>query len=98
LSVDWCYFREEGKVQFPFQKEQLCQFLGPLKNEGNEMSQAILKYNGRVVPRRTLRRLTVAELNSESELKKQTAFDEAIIKIHGDSMSLPEHPDIPDNP
>ena len=94
---DWCYFREEGKVQFPFQKEQLGRVLGPLKNEGNEMSQAILKYNGRVVPRRTLRRLTVAELNSESELKKRTAFDEAIIKIHGDSMSLPEHPAIPDD-
>jgi len=61
------------------------------------MSQAILKLNGRVVPRRTIRRLTVAEMNSESEIKKRKAFDDAISKIHGDSMSLLVHPVIPDD-
>jgi len=94
---DWCYFREEGKVQFPFQKEQLGRVLGPLKNKGNEMSQAILKFNGKVVPRRTIRRLTVAKMNSESELKKRTAFDEAIRILHGDSMSLLVQPVVPDD-
>jgi len=94
---NWCYFREEGKVQFPFQKEQLGLVLGPLKNEGNEMSQAILKFNGKVVPHRTIRHLTVAEMNSESELKKRTAFDEAIRILHGDSMSLQVQPVVPDD-
>jgi len=87
----------EGKVQFPFQKEQLGRVLGPLKNEGNEMSQAILKFNGKVVPCRTIRHLTVAEMNSESELKKRTAFDEAIRILHGDSMSLQVQPVVPDD-
>ena len=29
---DWCYFREEGKVEFPFQKQQLGRVIGPMKN------------------------------------------------------------------
>jgi len=94
---DWCNLREEGKVQFPFQNEQLGRVLGPLKNEGNKMSQAILKFNGKVVTRRTIRRLTVAKMNSESELKKQTAFDEEIRILHGDSTSLPVQPVVPDD-
>ena len=29
---DWCYFQEEGKVEFPFQKQQLGRVIGPMKN------------------------------------------------------------------
>ena len=67
---DWyefCYFREVSDTKFPFQKEQLGRCLGPMKNEGNEMAQAILKMSGSIVPRRTVRRLTVSELHSRSE-------------------------------
>ena len=48
---DWCYFREESNIQFPFQKEQLGRVLGPIRNQGNEMTQASLTENGTVVPR-----------------------------------------------
>ena len=61
------------------------------------MSQAILKFNGRIAPLRTIRHLTVAEMPSESELKKQMSFDEAISKLHGDSMSLLVQPVVPDD-
>ena len=86
---DWCYYRENSKVAFPYQKECLGRVLGPLKNEGNAMTQAILIENGSVVPRRTVRRLTEAERNSDSERNKRDAFDTKIKSKLGDSLSPP---------
>jgi hypothetical protein len=51
---DWCSFREQ-KQKFPFNREVLGRVLGPAKGEGNEMPQWILKANGKVIPRRSLR-------------------------------------------
>ena len=42
------------------------------------MAQWILKANGRVVPRRSLRPLKVDELHSPVEIKKREVFDELI--------------------
>ena len=39
---EWCYYWEEGHVQFPFQKQQLDHVLGLIKNDCNEMTQAVL--------------------------------------------------------
>ena len=66
---EWCYFREK-KNHFPLNQELLGRNLGPSKGEGNEMCQWVLKANGKVVPRRTCRPLTVAEKHSETEQKK----------------------------
>ena len=85
---DWCYIREESGIQFPFQKEVLGRVLGPMPNQGNEMVQAVLKQNGKVVPRRTCRRLTPSELVSPSEIVKRNEFDEAIKSKLGDSITL----------
>ena len=74
---DWCYFRDKSQ-HFPFAQEVLGRVLGPARGEGNEMSQWVLKCNGRVVPRRTVRPLTTAELHSESEKKKRKIFDALI--------------------
>ena len=98
----WCYFREEGTNQFPYQKEQLGRVLGPMKNEGNLMTQAVLKSNGLVVPRRTCRPLTVSELHSPTEKQKRDLFDKLIREKLGDSitvtqLSKPENsPDLAD--
>ena len=54
---EWIYFRDESS--FPANKEKLGRILGPLPNEGNEMAQAILNSSGKVITRRSLRRLTV---------------------------------------
>ena len=86
---DWCYYREEGNNIFPKQKELLGKVLGPSKNEGNEMALNILNYKGNVVPRRSVRRLTQVELDSESEKLKRSQFVENITSILGDSLSLP---------
>jgi len=62
--------------------------LGPMKNEGNEITQAVLKSSDKVVPKRTIRRLTVAELNSENEAIRRTSFDAMIRAKLGDSIQL----------
>ncbi len=64
---EWAYFREDS-ASFPFQKEQLGRCLDPAKNEGNEMAQWVLKDSGKVLPRRTLRRLSTAELLLTNEV------------------------------
>ncbi len=48
---EWVYYRDV-KTSFPHQREWLGRCLGPAKNEGNGMSQWILKENSKVVPPR----------------------------------------------
>ena len=86
---DWCYYREEAKNMFPYQKELLGRAIGPSKNEGNEKAQNVLTYNGYVLPRRTVRRLTQVEWESESEKSKRDKFTDKIINRFGDSLSPP---------
>jgi len=63
--------------------------LGPAKGEGNEMAQWVLKTNGNVVPRRTVRPLNTQELHSEEERTKRAVFDELIERRWGTAMSPP---------
>lgn len=74
---EWCKFREQT-AKFPFNKEVLGRVLGPASGEGNEMAQWVLKCNGNVVPRRTLRPLSVDELHSPTEIKSREIFDTLI--------------------
>lgn len=89
---DWVYFWD-GSAKYPFPKLSLGRCLGPVKNEGNEMCQAILKQNGKVVPRRSCRSLNAGELaaSNEVEVRKRAEFDAAIKQKLGDSFSLPTH-------
>ena len=52
------------------------------------MSQWVLKQNGQIVPRRTMRKLTPEELVRESEIRKRSNFDKAIKEMYGNSLSL----------
>ena len=54
------------------------------------MTQWILKQNGQIVPRRTMRRLTAEEMTRDSEVLKRKNFNEAIKLKFGDSFSLPD--------
>ena len=74
---EWCYFRDQ-KQSFPFARELLGRVLEPSKEEGNEMCQWILESNGQVVPRRSYRKLTDAELNHDQEKRKRNTFDRLI--------------------
>jgi hypothetical protein len=75
---EWVYYRDHGV--FPINKETLGRVLGPLRNEGNEMEQI-----GKIIPRRTLRRLHQEELTSETEQAKCDLFDKVIHEKLGDS-------------
>ena len=54
------------------------------------MTQWVLKQNGEIVPRRTMRSLTPEELSRDSEILKRLNFTEAIQLKYGDSLSLPK--------
>ena len=62
--------------------------LGPAHGEGNEMAQWVLKVNGNVVPRCSLRPLQTAEIYSDSEKKKRELFDKLIYERYGDSINV----------
>ena len=68
------YFRD-GSQKFSFIWEVLSRYLGPTRNEGNEMTMWILKTNVMIVPGTGLRKLTPGELHSDVELSKRNAFD-----------------------
>ena len=74
---EWVYF-QETTAKFPFPAHVLGRCLGPAKNEGNEMTQWVLKQNGKIVPHITMRRLTLEEWAREIEIKKRLEFNDAI--------------------
>ena len=53
------------------------------------MAQWVLKLNGEIFPRKTMRNLTDDYLLHESEVKKHSDFDAAIKHHYGDSFNLP---------
>ena len=53
---EWVYARD-GLEPFPQMAEALSHFLGPANNEGNKMTQWVLKINGKVVHWISLRRM-----------------------------------------
>jgi hypothetical protein len=85
---EWIYYRDHGI--FPINKEKLGRVLGPIKNEGNEMAQAILTSSGKIIPRRTIRKLRDDEINNPIEATKRSLFDEVIRKKLGDSANFPK--------
>lgn len=86
---EWVIYREQT-ANFPEGTEALGRVLGPAKGEGNEMAQWILKPNGKVVPRRTVRPLEPDEWNSETEKRKRKIFDELIEKRWGTCWKAPD--------
>jgi hypothetical protein len=84
------YYRDK-LAKFPFQKECLGQCLGPAKNEGIVMANWILTQKGTVIPRRSIRRLTLDEysVSNEVELAKRTVYNADVRSKLGDSIKLP---------
>ena len=89
---EWCYYREQTAA-FPHNREVLGRVLGPACGEGNEMAQWVLKANGKVVPQRSLRPLTIAEQHNAVENKKRNVFDALIERRMGTSINPPPTPE-----
>ena len=83
---DWYYYCDQI-AKFPHNQEVLGCVLGPAHGEGNEMAQWVLKANGNVVPRHSLRPLQTTEIYSNSE-KKIQLFDKLVYERHGDSINV----------
>ena len=66
--------------------------LGLVCGECNEMAQWVLKANGLVVPRRSVRPLHQSEVHSPSEQSKRQAFDALIERRYGNSIVAPTTP------
>lgn len=81
---EWCYFREHTAA-FPFPQEVLGRVVGPARGEGNEMTQWLLKANGNVVSRRTVRPLREEEKRHPVIKRQQEDFDAFIEKRFGTS-------------
>ena len=94
---EWVYYRDNDF--FSSNKDKLGRVLGLIRNEGNEIDQAVPTSKGTVVPRRIMRKITKAENIDEKENKKRTTFDEFIKSKLGDSMTLPPQnlPSTPDS-
>jgi hypothetical protein len=89
VNLDGMNYRE-NTAAFPNQQEVLGRVLGPARGEGNEMCQWVLKGNGKVVPRRSVRPLNPSEIHSEVEIKKRNVFDDLIERRHGTSINPPK--------
>ena len=79
------YYRD-ATGSFPLPEEELGRYLGPSENVGSKMSLWILKGNGEVVSRTTLRTLSESELASETEKEKRKSFTIAVNKKLGMSL------------
>ena len=81
----WIYYRD-ATTSFPLPGEEVGKYLGPYENVGSKMSMWILKQNGEIVSRTTLRTLTDSELAGETEKTKRDIFTKAINKNLGTTL------------
>ena len=65
-------------VAFPSTREYLGRWLGPAHNVGQALCYYVLKENGQVIARTTVRELTEIELKDENEIQARAAFDASI--------------------
>ena len=83
---EWVKFRD-ATVPYPQDKEVLGRDLGPAIDIGPAMTRKILKANGEVVYRSTVRALNSDELVSLEETREREEFDKAINAKLGEGFS-----------
>jgi hypothetical protein len=91
----WGMYKEPKTLpttKFPFQDDLLCRVLTPSEGIGNKMTQWILRVDGKPVTRSTVRPLSNEEELSPVVRAKKQAFDNAIRRKLGDSMTPPPKP------
>ena len=78
----WVMFNDSQST-FPETKFQVGRWLGPAIDVGSALTYNILKSNGRVVPRSTIRHLTYDELKYPDHISMTKAFNDNIIQKIG---------------
>ena len=79
---DWIKFYDP--VGFPSKREFLGRWLGPAEHVGQALCYYILKDNGQVIARSTVRSLTSEELADAEEIKMRETFTQQVNSIIGD--------------
>jgi hypothetical protein len=92
---EWLKFRDTA-AKLPVSKIQLGRDLGAAIDIGPAMARKILKKNGRVMYRKSVRPLTPDEIQSPTENKEREEFDIAIGKKFCASMDKKYFKDDPD--
>jgi hypothetical protein len=92
---EWVKFRDTS-AKFTVSKIQLGRDLGAAIDIGPAMAHKIMKKNGSVVYRTSVRSLTRDEMQSPTERKEREEFDIAIEKTFGASMDNNDFKDDPD--
>jgi hypothetical protein len=92
---EWFKFRDTA-ANFPVSKIQLGRDLGASIDIGPAMTRKILKKNGMVMYRSSVRSLTQDEIQSPTELKERQEFDIAIEEKFGSAMNKDDFQDDPD--
>jgi hypothetical protein len=92
---EWVKFRDT-EAKFPVSKIQLGRDVGATIDIGPAMTRKILKKNGSVIYRSSVRPLTQDEIQSPTERKEREEFDIAVEKEFGPAMNKDDFHDDPD--
>jgi hypothetical protein len=92
---EWVKFRDTA-AKFPVSKIQLGRDLGDAIDIGPAMTHKIMKQNGSVMYRSSVRSLTQDEIQSPTEQKERDEFDIAIEEKFGPAMNKDDFQDDPD--
>jgi hypothetical protein len=92
---EWVKFRDAA-AKFHVSKIQLVRDLGDAIDIGPAMTRKILKKNGMVMYRSSVRPLTLDEIKSPTELKERQEFDTASEEKFGPAMNKNDFQDDPD--
>jgi hypothetical protein len=84
---EWVMFRDTS-VPFPDDQMVLGRDLGPAIDIGPAMTRKILKENGQIVYRSTVRHLTPDEWKDEDMVTRRRNFDQKVQQLLGDSFDL----------
>jgi hypothetical protein len=75
---------------FPSNRKSWGECLDQQGENATKCAKWVLKGNGKVVPRRSVRPLNPSEIRSEVEIIKRNVFDELIERTHGTSINPPK--------
>jgi hypothetical protein len=89
---DWVMFSDNVPT-YPDDKLILGRYLGPATDVGSAMTMKILKRNGQVVYRSTVRHLNNDEISDDVHIKSRHDFDLAITESHGPAATASDFPD-----
>jgi hypothetical protein len=92
---EWVKFRDTA-AKFPVSKIQLGRYLGAAIDIGSAMTRKILKRNGMVMYRSSVRSLTQDEIQSPTEQNERQEFDTVIEEKFGPAMNKDDFQDDPD--